>query len=169
MLQVIEDIELRGPQTGDSHHLLNIDSKTNEFPWDTEDWQIARMYFPHWKVYIGTVCREPAAFALASSDKEKDVCEIHRIAALPDAKVKGLDAMILDTIEYDAFIAGVGYLQIVLPETSCRGGDDPYDMSRWLNRMGFHCDEVKEESFEAYGNVYQEFVFRKSIHYGKFL
>ncbi len=157
-------MDIRPMTLGDSHHLINIDSKASEFAWDVEDWQILQKYFPDWKVWIVSLMDTPKAFAVVEVDHNEDISRIHKMAALPEARRIGADLSLLDTIEYDAVVSGVGTVEFVVSETSCRGGNDPYDISAWLLRRGFKCEETGRETYDAYGKMYDGFAFRKLVH-----
>lgn len=157
------NLDIRPMKDGDSHHLINIDLKSSEFPFQFEDWQLLAHYFPDWKIMVGCLDETPVSFAIVEFEHDDEmVVRIHRIVAMPEGKKFGVHNAILYTIEYEATIAGFAKIQIPVPTSSCRGPEDPYDMSEWLKENKYRCVEIEEDMFEAYGETIEGYIFEKS-------
>lgn len=160
-------IGLRPMQLGDSPHLLNIDLKSSEFPWEVADWELLNNYFKHWRVLIALFNNTPAAFSVFELDSDEDSLHIHKLEALPIGKRVGLQFLMLDAIEHDGRCAALGVMDFIVPVSSCRGPGDPYDISEWVSRAGFKCQREEPSMFEGYGKEIAGYVFQKTIEYGK--
>jgi hypothetical protein len=159
-------LDLRPMSVGDSHHLLNIDLKVSEFPWDVEDWQLLQKFFPDWEISVATLNSTPVGFSVVELSADDDLCRIHKFAVLRRAQRIGVDNSLLNLIEYRTSIKSLGTLEYVASESACRPGD-PYDVSQWLIWHGFTCEATEPEMFEGYGKDYDAYLFRKTIHEGK--
>ena len=155
------NLDVRPMQQGDSHHLLNIDLKASEFPFDFDDWQTLARFFPEWKIAVATLDDTPVAFAIYEIDEEEKVVRVHKIAALPNARRIGVDSTLLSAIEYTAVTQGMSAVEIPVPASSCRGKDDPYDVSVWLNRNKYRCVRTEAGLYEAYGDDEDGYIFQK--------
>lgn len=160
-------LNLRPLLAGDSHHLLNLDNKVSEFPWDVEDWQLLQKFFPEWEVSVVTLNETPKGFSVIELSADEGVCRIHKLVAQPNGV--GLLNVLMDRIEYRAFIKQLDVIELIVSETECRGGDDPYDKTKWMRQQGFKCEDIQTGLFEAYGNQYDGYVFHKSLHEGKYV
>lgn len=156
------NLDLRPMALGDSHHLINIDNKRSEFPWTVGDWQCFQRYFPEWEVSVVTLDETPVGFTVIELSKDENKCYIHKFAVLPKGLTVGIDLVLLNRVEYRTVTKGLNCIEYPVSESSCNPGD-PYDVSEWLLRNGFRCEETVEEMFEAYGSYYDGFLFRKPI------
>ena len=163
----IMDLDVRAYKAGDSAHLLSIDLKGSEIPFTVTDWQLIQRDFPHWTVLFAIVGGKPCGFALFSLDTEKGVARVHKLAALPYARSIGAMSMLLSTVQSKGIVAGMQYVEVVVPSHECRGKDDPYDRSHTLNNLGFKCVNITEGVFNAYGELAEAYCFRKPIDYGE--
>ena len=163
----MEMLKIRPLNKTDSHHLLNLDLKTSEYPWSSDDWELMDKFFPEWEVSIATVDGVPKGFSVTELDIKRNIQRIHKLVVIKPYPT--LKTLLLERIEYRAFVHSVSTIEFILSETECRGKDDPYDRSTWLKRQGFRCEGIHKDTFEAYGNVFDGFVFRKLIHEGKYV
>lgn len=157
------DLDIRPFQLGDAPHILNIDLKCSEFPFDIEDWQMIKSYFPHWEILMAVIRKQPCAFIMYDYDSENRVGNLHKFAALPYALKAGVIGYLIDVISNTALLRGFTHLELIVPSNSCRGGNDTYDRSSLLLRNNFKCTKIITEAFEAYGEADDGFVFRKTI------
>lgn len=155
-------LDIRAMKEGDSHHLVNIDVKSSEFPFEFEDWQLLAHYFPEWRIMVSCLDETPVGFAIVELDKDELVMRIHKIVALPEAKRIGVDTTMLCHIEYEAQISGFAKIQLPVPSLACRGPGDPYDISEWLKNNQYRCVGTEEEIFEAYGEKIDAYIFEKN-------
>lgn len=155
-------LDIRGVKDGDLHHLINIDRKGSEFPWDVEDWRIANIHFPEWRIIIATLDDEPVALALYEFNEKVDECVIQKLVAIPEAK--WVLSMLLDKIEYGTYVQQLGAISFLISELECRGSFDPYDKSQWLKEHGFKWSLTHPNIYDAYGQRYDGYVFKKVIH-----
>lgn len=158
-----KDLDIRPMKEGDSHHLINVDLKTSEFPFGFQDWQLLAHYFPEWKIMVACLDETPVGFAIVEMDKEDRTVRIHKLVAMADARKLGVDNAILHTIEYEATISGYQKVQLPTPTSSCRGPGDPYDISEWLKKNKYVCVGTEESMFEAYGENMDGYIFEKNL------
>lgn len=149
---------LRGVgEVQDCTHLMNIDRKSTEFPYDFEDWQQLNL-MSDWFAFLTTYKNTPCGFVIY----ELSTClRVHRLAVLPEFRHQGVGVTLLSIAETNA--GNRKLYEIPVPETSCRGGDDPYDVSKWLSLRGYKCEETVEGMFFGYGKDIDGFIFRKKI------
>ncbi len=143
----------------DSAHVMNIDQKSTEYPYDFQDWQSLNM-IPDWYGFICTHKETPCGFVLYEL---LDCLRIHRLAVLPEYRRHGVGITLLHLAEENARLKQVKLFEFPVPETSCRGGNDPYDMSKWLNLQNYRCEEIQEAMFNGYGKDIDGYIFRKRI------
>jgi len=163
----MEMLKLRPLDRTDSHYLLDIDNKVSEYPWGPDEWELMDKFFPEWETSIATVNSTPKGFSVTELDKERGVQLIHKLVVRESHPT--LRTLLLERLEYRAFVHSISTIEFVLSETECRGKDDPYDRSAWLKRQGFRCENIRKDTFESYGKVFDGFVFRKLIHEGKYV
>lgn len=155
------EFHLRLYQPMDAHHLPAIDRKVNEFAWTIKDWQLLNAHFTSWQVIVLAGGRTPKGFCVVEYDADDFVARIHKMGVLPGL---GVDATVmLMSVEYAAVEMGLNLLEIIVPETCCRGGTDPYDISSIISGFGFEFDARHEGMFEQYGQIYDGFIFTKEI------
>lgn len=159
------NLDIRPMTGGDCHHLVNIDLKSSEFPFNFNDWHTMSKYFPDWKIVIGTLNKTPSAFAVFESDLDERVNVIHKFATLPIGRRLGVDTAILNSIEYETFISGFKAVHFWLSEFECQGGEDPYDMSNWLKRRGYKCTNTEPDMYYQYGRPADCYIFEKQCLY----
>lgn len=160
-------LDIRPMSVGDSHHLLNIDLKVSEFPWDVEDWQLLQKFFPDWEISVATINKTPVGFSVVELSADDDLCRIHKFAVLLRARRIGVHLSLMNVIEYRTFTRSLGTIEYVASECCCRPGD-PYDVSEWLLRENFRCQDTEADMFEGYGKNYDAYLFRKIVHDGQY-
>lgn len=165
MHQDLLEFDIRPQEAGDSFHLLNIDRKGSEIPFEVTDWQLVQRDFPAWQIKVATVRETPCAFVLYELDTMNGVASIHKLAALPFARTIGIPNFFVDIVRHLAVIKGFTHIETILPTYECRGKNDPYDVSAWLLSVGFVWKETLTEVFEAYGKVVDAYVFHKPVEY----
>jgi hypothetical protein len=157
---------IRPMANGDSHYLVNIDRKVIENPWSIEEWQLLRFYFLDWQIIVSTIDEIPVGFYILEPSMEQNICRIHKLAALPEVKRYGIETSLLDHIEYSTMMSGINTIEYPVPEFSCLGENDPYDMSQWLLSKSFKCESLIKDSVEFYGYLYDIYVFKKELNFG---
>lgn len=162
--ELILDVRSMGP--GDSHRLIDIDLKVSEFPWAIGKWYNLQWTSEDWDITVATLNNTPVGFSIIESLVDIDICRIHRLVVLNLAQRIGLNNMLLDRAQYAAVIRGLTIIEFMVSEVSCRGMNDPYDLSVWLLKQSFKCEKIEKERFEAYGKKYDGYLFRKTLHYG---
>ena len=71
-------LDFRPMSAGDSHHLLDIDLKVSEFPWDVEDWQLLQKFFPDWEISVATLNKTPVGFSVVELSADDDLCRLYK-------------------------------------------------------------------------------------------
>jgi len=157
------NIDIRPMQPGDAHHLVDIDLKSNEIPYTTNDWQTIGKYFQNWRISVLTLDHTPIGFALIEYVEDEKIAYIHKFAVKIAGKKIGADELFLNSIEFSVYKLGAKLIQFTTPVTSCFGKMDPYDISEWLVTMGYKCVRIEENKFERYGNIVEAYIFQKEI------
>lgn len=150
------DVQVRVPYPGDSPYLKYLDRKYSEFAYSTADWQLLNIHFTEWIVEVAVEYGELIGFSVV--EPTEDSLIIHKLV--------GEDrtcAILLYMIEARASDYELERVEYHAPEYSCKGGSDPWDVSRFLNKSGFLCEEVQQAMFNAYGNDVDGFIFRKKV------
>lgn len=157
------NLEIRHAKDSDSHYLVDIDRKAYEHPFDIKDWQSLALDFPTWDMCIATLDYRHCAYSLCEDNRADNVMTIHRLGVVPNFRGRGVGGLLLHRLEYKAVVQHMKSIEIPLPETSCQGHDDPYDVTGWLQKRGYRCVRTQENLFLAYGRHVDGYIFGKSI------
>jgi hypothetical protein len=155
-----KSLDLRPMKAGDSNHLLSIDRKSSEFPWEVEDWQLIQQYFPGWEVSVATLNGTPKGFSVIELSDEKDACYIQKLVALGNDD--DLRQLLLARITFRTLVKGFSSILYSTCELNCCPGD-PYDESVWLQSQGFTYNATEVGEYSAYGRDYDGYIFSKKV------
>lgn len=159
--RIPRDFDIRRMREGDSHHLVNIDLKTSEFPYDFEDWQLLGNYFQDWHIWVATDSQKPVAFAVVEIDENEHIARMHRIACLPEGKTIGIHNLLLMTLEGNYCQQKLKGIEMPVPHTMCMADNDPYNVSVWLKSHGYKCIRTVPDMFDGYGKDIEGYIFFK--------
>lgn len=121
---------VRDAVEGDLAHIVDIDIKTFENPWSSEEW-CAR----HHQVLVATYFGTPVGVMALCRTSDGDL-DVRKLAVKQSYRGRGIGRLLLAAAARCAQQARCVCLFMVLPERSICPGS-PKDLSRWLTRLGF--------------------------------
>lgn len=155
-------LSIRPLQEGDSHHLINIDSKCHEFYWDAKTWQSCQQYFNDWNIIIISIDNIPKGFYIAKFIV--NYIKLLKFSYIKDASyILPIEDIIFANIETEAAKLNCEFIVTELPEFCCLGKNDPYDLSSLLIENGFSCDHTMKDQIREYGQLYDSYIFVKKL------
>lgn len=157
------NLEIRQTRDSDAHYLVDIDRKSYEHPFDVRDWQSLAIDFPSWDMCIASVDQHHCGYSVAEDNRADGIVTVHRLGVSPQYRRRGIGSLLMHRIEYKALANHATAIEIPVPETSCRGPNDPYDVSEWLKKLGYRCTRSCEAMFTAYGKAIEGYIFGKPI------
>lgn len=150
----------------DPHYIMSLDIKVSEIPFDTFDWQVLGNS-SEFTVLVATWAEEPIGVIVY--DLRDDCIAVHKIAVVPRHVFVHKDAYqsvdiyraLLAMAEADSVIHENYTVRIWVPECSCRGKNDSYDLSAMLNKLGYFATGYDPGMFECYGSDWDAIIFEK--------
>lgn len=150
------EFEVRPAVAEDVTHVMDIDVKSFDLPWSSEEW-----HRPQLSIGVATLQKTPIGVAVFQIVRFKEDCyvEFHKLAVRPNFRGRKVSLQLFEDVMHCARYSGATHIETIVPENLCLPGN-PQDISGWLTRVGFRATGVKRGHFQLYGQPEDGYEFR---------
>lgn len=147
-------LSLRCATGDDCQHLIDIDLKCFEFPWNADFWGWAGA---NYSIFVVTHYDQPVGFACYcicdSGYCRSRVMVLNKVAVKSAYRGHGIGNMLVEAVQRMALSADLMLMETIIPESLCRPGE-PDDVTGFFQKLGYRAvAPLVRDCFEYCGGL----------------